>query len=86
MSITSHELERIIIQAIGKAEEIRGTKGKIYSNKSLCELLEVSPKLLAKYRNSGYLGFSKVDDKFWYTQRDVDKFLESNYQNAFNQA
>lgn len=55
----------------------------IYNNESLKKLLGVQDKLIQKYRDEGYLGYSKVRDKFWYTQKDVEKFLENNHFEAY---
>lgn len=59
---------------------------KIYNNTEVKELLGVQDKLLKKYRDNGLLAYSQVGDKYWYTQADIDKFLESNYFAAFNVA
>lgn len=56
---------------------------KLYTNDSLKELLGVQDKLIKKYRDEGWLGFSKVGDKFWYSQDDVDRFLSVNHFDPF---
>ena len=55
---------------------------KVYTNKDLLLILGVSDKQLRQYRNEGLLSYSRVDDKFWYTQDDVDEFLMKNHHNA----
>lgn len=47
----------------------------VFSSKDLMTLLGVKEATLRKYRNSGLLHYSKYDDKFWYTQEDIDNFL-----------
>ena len=47
------------------------------------EYLGVNHRLLAKYRNEGYLGYTQIGEKFFYTQEDVDQLLKSNYYEAF---
>lgn len=50
----------------------------IYTNKQVKELLGIEDKLLKAYRDNGWLSFSKVGDKYWYTQKDVTDFLNNN--------
>ena len=57
---------------------------RIYNNKEIMELLGVKDKYLKKLRDNGYLGFSRVGDKYWYTQKDVDCFLHSFHYEPFN--
>lgn len=54
-----------------------------YTNKELRELLGVEERLIRKYREQGLLAYSKVDDKYWYTQQDVLDFLEKTRHPAF---
>ncbi|MBQ7855204.1 MAG: helix-turn-helix domain-containing protein [Muribaculaceae bacterium] len=59
----------------------------VYSSKDLMRILDVKEATLKKYRDNGLLGYSKVGDKFWYTQKDLDSFLTNpNHRyEAFNQ-
>ena len=54
-----------------------------YTNKELCELLGVEERLIRKYREQGLLAYSKVGDKYWYSQQDVLNFLEKTRHPAF---
>jgi hypothetical protein len=56
---------------------------KVYTNKEMLSLLGVSEKQLRQYRNEGRLSYSRVDDKFWYTQDDVEEFLLKHHHEAF---
>ncbi len=56
---------------------------KVYSNKELSTLLSISEKTLRQYRNEGLISYSRVDDKFWYTQNDVDEFLQKHHYDTF---
>ena len=49
----------------------------------LRELLNVEEKLIRKYREQGLLSYSKVGDKYWYSQHDVIEFLNRNKFEAF---
>lgn len=54
-----------------------------YSNKELRSLLGIEDKLIRKYRDEGLLAYTKVGDKYWYSQQDVKDFLENSRQAAF---
>lgn len=56
---------------------------KVYNNEALKQLLGVQDKLIKKYRDDGVLGFSKVGDKFWYTQDDVDQFFKNIHNDPY---
>lgn len=56
---------------------------KYYTNKELYELLGVEERLIRKYREQGLLAYSKVGDKYWYSQQDVLDFLEKTRHPAF---
>ena len=49
---------------------------KVYTNNDLMKLLGVSGKLIKLYRDSRLLPFHSVRDKYWYTQKDIDTFMQ----------
>lgn len=49
---------------------------RIYTQQDLCKLLDVTPKLLARYRNDGLLAYHQTEGKIWYCQEDVDEFMK----------
>lgn len=51
---------------------------RIYTNKELMKLLGVESRYLKNLRDNGYLSSSRHGDKFWYTQNDVDIFLDAS--------
>ena len=55
----------------------------IYTTKDMLELLRVNVKTLKKYRDNGYLGYSQVGDKFYYTPADIALFLTKTHREAF---
>ena len=59
---------------------------RIYTNNEVKDLLGIQDKLLKKYRDNGLLAYSQVGDKYWYTQSDIDQFLENNYFAAYGVA
>ena len=56
-----------------------GDPNRVYTNKEMMDLLGVHSRYLKTLRDNGYLGYSRVNDKYWYTQKQVDEFL-----NRFN--
>lgn len=51
----------------------------VYSSQDVMNLLDIKEELLRKYREKGYLGYTKYPggDKIWYTQEDIQRFLNS---------
>lgn len=49
---------------------------KVYTNNDLMQLLGISGKLIKLYRDNGLLPFHSVRDKYWYTQKDIDTFMQ----------
>ena len=46
-------------------------------------MLGVSPNTLKKYRENGWLGYSRVDDKYYYSRKDIDEFLAHTHYPAW---
>lgn len=44
-------------------------------NQDVCLRLNISPRTLQSYRDSGKIGFSRINHKIYYTLSDVEKFL-----------
>ena len=62
----------------------KGRMGKrIFSNADILEMLQIKTSTLRKYRDEGYLGYSKVGDKYFYTVEDVNRFLEKSHYEPF---
>lgn len=51
---------------------------RVYSNKEMLSTLGVSDKLLIQYRNDVVLPYRRMDDKYWYTQEDLDYFMNTH--------
>ena len=49
----------------------------IYTNEDMCKKLGVSETLLSRYRNERQLPYSKVGDKYFYTDEDIESFIEN---------
>ncbi len=56
---------------------------RIFSNADILEMLQIKTSTLRKYRDEGYLGYSKVGDKYFYTVDDVNRFLEKSHNEPF---
>ena len=54
--------------------------GKIlYTNKEMLELLRVNNATLKKYRDGGYVGYSKSGDKYFDSRSDIEAFLRNTH-------
>ena len=40
-------------------------------------------KQLRDYRFKGKLSYTRVGDKYWYTQDDIDEFMAKHHRKAF---
>ena len=56
---------------------------RIFSNADILEMLQIKTSTLRKYRDEGYLGYSKWGDKYFYTVDDVNRFLEKSHNEPF---
>lgn len=87
--ITAEEVQQILnsinnlISLIEETRDKRESTTKIYTNKTIKELLGIQDKLLKKYRDEGLLGYHQVGDKYWYTQSDIDLFLANTHLEAY---
>ncbi len=86
---TAEDMLKRILYLLEESQE-RSTLGngtsnecRIYTNKELMKLLGVESRYLKNLRDNGYLSYSRHGDKFWYTQNDVDTFLQRIKYEAF---
>ena len=56
----------------------------LYTQKEVLVLLGVSPNTLKKYRENGYIGYSRIDDKYYYSKADIDEFLKNTHYPAWH--
>lgn len=86
-SIGNDEVKRLnegINECIGIVRTLsEGINLKVYTSQQVCEMLDINVKLLRQYRYNGMLSYSRVGDKYWYTQKDIDEFMENNRRPAF---
>ena len=57
----------------------------LYTNDDLMQILKVSRRTLANWRNQGLIGLSQVGSKIYYSQTDVEEFMQNHYCEPFNQ-
>lgn len=55
----------------------------LYTNKEVQEILGVGDKLIRQYRKDGLLGYSQVNDKFFYREKDILQFLDKHYHKPY---
>ena len=60
-----------------------GVELHVYTSKEVCKRLGVSEALLTQYRNERQLSFSRVGDKFFYTDEDIEKFIDNTSSRTF---
>ena len=51
--------------------------------KEMMKMLDCTEKTLRKYRNDGYIGYSRVGDKFYYTAEDIYMFLKNSHIDSY---
>ena len=54
-----------------------------YTNKDVMKMLDCTEKTLRKYRNDGFIGYSRIGDKFYYTVEDIVLFLNRTHIDPF---
>jgi hypothetical protein len=59
------------------------TELKVYNKNEICSVLGVNEKQLKDFRFKGKLSYTKVGDKYWYTQDDIDEFMAKHHRKAF---
>lgn len=53
----------------------------LMDNQDLCFMLKVSKRTLQRYRSSGKLPFKRIEQKTYYLESDVHKFIRFHFQN-----
>jgi hypothetical protein len=49
---------------------------RLYDNQDLCLLFNVCKRTLQRYRTLGWLKYQRIDQKVYYMESDVKKFIE----------
>ena len=56
---------------------------KVYNKKEIYSVLGVNEKRLKRYRYDGKLSYTRVGDRYWYTQDDIDEFMAKHHRKPF---
>ena len=75
--------EKELLEKIVFMLEQQANKKMLYSNKEVMDMLGIKDKYMKKLRDNGYIGYTRIGDKYWYTQDDVNKFLRKFHYEAF---
>lgn len=54
-----------------------------YDNQEFLQLMNISKRTAQTWRDEGIISFSQVGSKIYYRMSDVQKLLDSNYNQAF---
>ncbi|KAA6340821.1 hypothetical protein EZS27_011339 [termite gut metagenome] len=67
---------------MGGKEKVRSRiNGELlFDNQDLCLMLSVSRRTLQRYRTAGILPYKQTDQKIYYLESDVRKFVEEHLQ------
>jgi hypothetical protein len=78
-----------IMERFDKLEGKMGGKEKVrqringellFDNQDLCLMLSVSKRTLQRYRSEGFLPYRQIDQKTFYLESDVRKFVKEHLQ------
>lgn len=56
--------------------------GEHLNGEQVCNILNIKPRTLQTYRDSGKIGFTQIGRKIFYRVNDVDKLLKENINNG----
>jgi hypothetical protein len=51
----------------------------LLDNQDLCMMLNVSKRSLQRYRSLGWLPFKRIDQKTYYLESEVEKFIREHF-------
>jgi len=61
-------------------ERLRYKGELLLDNQDLCIMLNVSKRSLQRYRSKGWLKFIRIDQKTYYLESDVEKFISERIE------
>lgn len=72
--------EDLLFAATGKEKkETKYWKGeRLYDTSDVCELLNASKRTVQRYRSAGKLPYRLLEHKTYYTQKDIQNFIDSH--------
>ncbi|MDR3093284.1 MAG: helix-turn-helix domain-containing protein [Bacteroidales bacterium] len=52
----------------------------LLDNQDLCMMLNVSKRSLQRYRSLGWLPYRQIDQKMYYLQSEVERFIKEHFE------
>ncbi|MDR1918384.1 MAG: helix-turn-helix domain-containing protein [Tannerellaceae bacterium] len=72
-------IERLEKKLTGKEKPRHRVNGELLlDNQDLCIMLSCSKRTLQRYRSSGILPFRRIDQKTYYLESDVQRFIQEH--------
>jgi hypothetical protein len=65
------------------SQKQRNPKEVIYDSADVMKVLNISKSTLQRMRDEGLIGFSQVQNKFYYRQSDINEMLDKHYRPPF---
>lgn len=62
--------------------QINKKLGEHMNGEQVCNILNIKPRALQTYRDSGKIGFTQIGRKIFYRVNDVDKLFKENINNG----
>jgi len=59
-------------------------KDVFLDNQEFIQLMKISKRLAQSWRNSGFIGFSQLNNKIYYRLSDILNLLDENYNSKTN--
>ena len=72
------DIEQKIMDSVKKGQNPLSERW--LDNQQLCQVLNISMRLLQSYRDKKLIPYSQIHHKIYYKASDVEKFLSRNYK------
>jgi hypothetical protein len=78
MRLILEKLKDLETKINGKEKQVRYTVDgeTLLDNQDLCFMLNVSKRTLQRFRSSGFLPYKRINQKLYYLESDVLKFIK----------
>jgi len=87
IQFTEKEYQALIERLDSLNEKLSANKQSpediIFDNADVLKILKVSRRTLQQWRTDGVISFSQVGSKLYYTQKDINEFIQRHYQKRF---
>lgn len=87
IQITEKDYKALIERLDSLNEKLSANKQSpediIFDNADVLKILKVSRRTLQQWRTDGVISFSQVGSKLYYTQKDINEFIQRHYQKRF---